>query len=165
MKKKINYYDLISSSYEELYKEEQLKKIVLIKNEVCPKKGDYVLDLGSGPGFLKFTGVNCTIVRLDPSKELLNKASGIKVLGIAEKMSFSDNYFDLIISVTAMQNFDDINKAIAEIKRVAKPDANIALSFLKKSEKCSFIKTAIEDNFHIVKLIEEEKDLIFILKL
>jgi ubiquinone/menaquinone biosynthesis C-methylase UbiE len=164
MQRKINYYDAISSSYEELYLEEQLKKIELIKKEVSPKAGDFVLDLGSGPGFLVFSNIKCTIVRLDPSIELLKRASGTKVLGIAENMPFPNNYFDLVISVTAMQNFEDINKAISEIRRVAKPDANIAISFLKRSNKCSHIKKAIEKNFHVIKLIEEQKDLIFILK-
>jgi ubiquinone/menaquinone biosynthesis C-methylase UbiE len=163
MPDKTNYYDAISSSYEELHKEEQLKKIAIIKSEIYPKSEDIILDLGSGMGFLDFPNQKCTIVRLDPSKELLKLARGKKFLGVAEDMPFPDSYFDLVISITAMQNFDDIHKGIMEIKRVAKPNASIVLTFLKRSKKRSLICSAIEKNFSVVKIIDEEKDIIYIL--
>jgi ubiquinone/menaquinone biosynthesis C-methylase UbiE len=156
------YYNAISASYNELYEEEQQKKIARIKREISHKPGDYVLDLGSGTGFFDFPC--CTVIRLDPSIQLLKCASGIKVLAKAENMPFPDSLFDLLVSVTALQNFEDINLAIAEIRRVTKPVAPVVLTFLKRSQKKTAICAAIEKNFLVCRKIEEDKDIIYILK-
>ena len=47
---KNSYYDSISEGYEELHKEEQLKKIELIKKHFSVKKTDKLLDVGCGTG-------------------------------------------------------------------------------------------------------------------
>ena len=130
------YYDLISPSYEELHKEEQLKKIAIIKDNFPFSGSDIVLDLGSGPGFLE---LDCTVIRLEPSIQLLRKAGGLCVQGIAEKLPFKDKCFDKIVSITAVQNFDDIELAVREIKRVCR--GGIVLSFMRKYQCFSTIYT------------------------
>ncbi|MGM5482784.1 MAG: class I SAM-dependent methyltransferase [Nanobdellota archaeon] len=155
----MQYYNQIARGYEELHREEQEKKIQLIKKNLPIKNNDKVLDLGSGPGFFN---EECEIYRVDPSHELLKKANGKKVQAFAEELPFKDNTFDKIISVTAMQNFSDLEKAATEMKRVCK--GKIALSFLKKSQKSKRIENIILKHFSIKKAIEEEKDKIFIVK-
>ena len=46
----MNYYDKIAKGYEELHKEEQLKKIKLIKTILKVNPTDKLLDVGCGTG-------------------------------------------------------------------------------------------------------------------
>lgn len=152
----MQYYNKISKGYNELYKEEQLKKIKIIKKYIKPK--GLLLDIGAGTGIsTKAFTKKALCIALDPSKEMLKKYPGLKVVGKAENLPFKDNTFDIIISVTALHHANP-EKAISEIKRVAKPNAQIAISILKKSKRLPGIKKLLK-NF---KEIEEEKDIILI---
>ena len=66
-----------------------------------------------------------------------------------------------MISITAVQNFQNIEKGLKEIKRVGK--SKFVLSFLKKSLKKSKIDHLIKKIFKVREIIEEEKDLIYII--
>lgn len=154
--KAMKYYDKIALGYDELHKEEQLKKIKIIKKHI--KSKGLLLDIGAGTGIsTKVFEKNCKCIALDPSKEMLKHYKGKKVVGKAESLPFPDNYFDVIISVTSL-HLANPEKAIKEIFRVAKPNAQIVLSILKKSEKLLKFKRLLK-NF---KKINEEKDLILI---
>ena len=80
-------------------------------------------------------------------------------LAPAENIPYPDDFFDIVVSVTAIQNFDDVEKGLNEIKRVCKN--KVVLSFLKRSPKNEIISSMIKELFKIEKVIEEEKDLIF----
>ena len=62
-----------------------------------------------------------------------------------------------------MHNFNDIEKGLSEINRVAKN--KVILSVLKKSPNAEKIKQLITSIFNVEKEIEEEKDIIFIGKI
>jgi ubiquinone/menaquinone biosynthesis C-methylase UbiE len=178
----VNYYDEIATGYEELHKEEQLKKIELIKKYFRVKKAYRLLDVGCGTG-LTTEPWNCIRYGIDPSKKLLDRArhkDEIKYkLASAENIPYEDHFFDIVISITAIQNFDDIEKGLKEIKRVGKE--KFILSFLKKSPKRYIIEDLIEKIFDAKEFIEiqenqrffehqkskkilnEEKDIIFII--
>ena len=47
--------------------------------------------------------------------------------GIAENMPFPDNIIDGIISVNAIDHFNDLNKVSSEIKRVLKKDGHLRI--------------------------------------
>jgi len=158
----MHYYNTIAKGYDELYKEEQLNKISLIKNHIRLNKNTKILDVGCGTGIS--SEFDCFVAGIDPSIELLNhNPSNKKILSSAENLPFKNNSFDYIISVTAIHNFNDIKKSIDEMKRVGKQ--NFIFSILKKSKKFNFIKNVIEKNFKIEKAIEENKDMIFFCKL
>ena len=152
------YYDNIAAGYNELYKEEQLNKLLIIKNNIDINKNTKILDLGCGTGIS--SGFDCFVVGIDPSIELLKQNSNNKKLSSnAELLPFKDNSFDCIVSVTAFHNFKNIKKAIDEAKRVGKE--KFVFSILKKSRKFDYIKNLVERNFKIEKIIEEEKDMIW----
>lgn len=160
-----NYYDSIALGYDDLHKSEQLKKLDIIKSLNIIKSTDFLLDVGCGTAFSLdyFDVINA--VGIDPSQKLLEMYSGMKkvVCASAENIPFEDGYFDIVISVTAIQNFTDVEKGLNEIKRVGK--RRFVLTVLKKSNKIVEISSLINKLFSVSKFIEEEKDLIFIIGL
>ena len=163
----MNYYDEISSSYNELHGEEQLNKAKIILNEVLKRKTKGILlDIGGGTGISTepFTK-NFDCILIDPSENLIEQGpSNIeKLLGEAEELPFSDNKFDIIISITSLHH-TDLKQAIEEIIRVSKEDSIIAISFLKRSTKLEEFRKLFKENFINTIEIEEEKDIIFLNK-
>jgi len=173
IKNKVNseYYNSIAKGYDELHGEEQLKKLEMIGKELTNdiKLKDFmkpsykILDVGCGSGIS--TGFFSAKEKcgIDPSSELISIASKNNphakfIVGGAEDMPYKDYEFDIVISLTAIQNFEDISKGLDEIKRVGK---RYILTFLKRSEKKKLIEKFIEEKFEIIKRIEEEKDIIY----
>ncbi|MFH2028073.1 MAG: class I SAM-dependent methyltransferase [Nanoarchaeota archaeon] len=158
----MTYYDEISEGYEELHKEEQEKKIALIKKYFKPKKEDKLLDVGCGTG-LTTEPWNCKRYGIDPAPKLLARARDKEHIGYklapAEAIPYEDNFFDVVISITAIQNFHDIEKGLKEIKRVGKE--RFILSFLKRSPKKDLIENLIRKIFDAEEFVEEEKDIIY----
>ena len=158
----MSYYDEISSGYEELHKEEQLKKVSLIKKYLKVKASDKLLDVGCGTG-LTTESWGCKRYGVDPAPKLLARARQREQieykLAPAENIPYPDGFFDIVISITAIQNFEDIEKGLKEIKRVGKN--KFVLSFLKKSPKKDMIDKLIRKLFKVKEVVEEEKDLIY----
>lgn len=158
----MDYYNSISKSYNKLHSEEQLNKIRLIKNNLKIKKSDFLLDVGCGTGIFA-EEFNCIKIGVDPAINLLNQGkNAFYIQACAENLPFKGTSFDFVISVTAIHNFKDIRKGLEEIKRVSKKD--VALSILKRSSKLDEIKNNIKKIFKIIKIIDEDKDLIFFAK-
>jgi ubiquinone/menaquinone biosynthesis C-methylase UbiE len=165
------YYDSIASGYDELHSEEQLMKLGIIEDELLNNpelqefiKPDYgLLDVGCGTGIsTRFFNIK-EREGIDPSKELIKIAISKDPLGNyiickAENMPFLKKEFDIIISLTAIQNFDDIEKGLEKIRHAGK---RFILTFLKKTEKKELIENLIEEKFHVIKKFEEEKDIIY----
>lgn len=158
-----NYYDGIAKGYSNLYHEEQICKISLIK-EYIPQTG-LTLDLGSGDGVINQFILKSQIISLDLSYELLKlNKNKTKILASAQNLPFKNNTFDYIISFTMLQDIPQPIKVLEEVKRVAKKNATIILSFLKLSSKSEEIIYYIRNNYEIIKELEEMKDHIFVLK-
>lgn len=160
------YYDEISEGYEELHREEQEKKIVFIKTRLSDffkiRSTHKLLDVGCGTGITTIPW-ECKRTGLDPAKKLLFRANNKNevdyFLGKAENMPFNDNSFDIVTSITAIQNFEDLEKGLIEIKRVGK--GFFVLSYLKASQKSKKIESLIYDLFNVKARFEEDKDVIF----
>lgn len=107
------------------------------------KKGDHVLDLGSGAGndcFVaraivgetgKVTGLDFTDAMFAKAIEN-NKKLGFTnvefVKGDIEEMPLPDNTFDVIVSNCVLNLVPDKNKAFAQIRRVLKPSGHFCVS-------------------------------------
>ena len=158
-----NYYDTIASGYDELHGDEQLKKLNLIKDHIEINKTDKLLDVGCGTG-ISTSVWDCQCTGIDPSNGLLDLAVDKKriryILTPAENIPFDENTFDIVISITAIQNFKDIKKGLKEIKRVGKNC--FVLTFLKKSLKSLGIEEMINQMFSVKTRLEEDKDIIMI---
>ncbi|MGE0793321.1 MAG: class I SAM-dependent methyltransferase [Candidatus Woesearchaeota archaeon] len=162
----MNYYNEIAQSYDELHKEEQLNKLQIIFDLDLVKPNDKLLDVGCGTGF-SLDYFECKeAVGIDPAKKLIQQYKGKNkiIQGFAENLPFQNNEFDIVISFTAIQNFNDIEKGLNEIKRVGKN--KFVLTFLKQSMKAKLIEDLIRkvfSDFNIEK-IDEKKDFIFIVR-
>ena len=145
-------YNEIAQGYDELYYEEQLKKLNLLKKHF--KFKGKILDIGAGTGIVSKHFENVTST--DPSENMLNHAKGETFVTKAESLPFEDHSFDTVISLTALHHCD-IDKAIQEMKRVGKD--NFAFTILKKSKHFKEIVKKLKDNFKL-KEIDEGKDLL-----
>jgi len=161
MDKKMTYYDEIADGYELLHGEEQKRKYAIIAPRIALLPDMLMLDVGCGSALAR-PYFKARYVGLDPSFRLLeNQGENMRELicGKAESLPFADKVFDLVISVTAMHNFEDISLSLGEMKRVGKKHA--VISVLKKSNKLKLIEALIANYFAIWEKIEEEKDIIY----
>ena len=145
-------YNEIAQGYDELYYEEQLKKLNLLKKHF--KFKGKILDIGAGTGIISKHFKNVTST--DPSEQMLKQAKGKTVVTKAESLPFKDHSFDTVVSLTVLHHCD-IDLAIKEIKRVGKD--NFAFTILKKSKHFKKIVTKLKHNFKL-KEIDEGKDLL-----
>ena len=158
----MNYYNSIAKGYDELHKEEQLNKLRIITKNLKIKKSDFLLDVGCGTAF-SLEHFNCHKVGIDPAMGLLkqNKSRHNLIHAKAENLPFKDKSFDTVISITAIHNFDSVNKALKEIKRVVKNE--IIITILKKSKKLNTIEKKVKEQFRVKKTIKEKRDTILFL--
>ncbi|MGM5481623.1 MAG: class I SAM-dependent methyltransferase [Nanobdellota archaeon] len=162
----MDYYDAIASGYDELHKEEQLQKLAIIKKADIFRDSDRLLDVGCGTGFsLDHIPVK-EAVGIDPSQGLIDQYKGSQKImqGYAEELPFDNDSFDVVISITALQNFSSLEKGLREIKRVG--NDRFALSILKRSPSTKLAREYIKAIFeeYSVEEIEEEKDIIFLIR-
>lgn len=107
------------------------------------KKGDIVLDLGSGAGndvfvVRQLVGADGKVIGLDFTEEMVGKAEknneklgyqNIEFkLGDIEDMPIDDNSVDVIISNCVLNLVPDKQKAFSEIYRTLKPGAHFCVS-------------------------------------
>lgn len=142
------------------------------------KEGMKVLELGCGSGaFTTFVaravGDEGNVFALDIQPKMLEQLKNklkrtenrdikniVPVEGNAYELLFEDNYFDLVYTITVLQEIPDKINALNEIKRVLKPNGILAVTeFLpdpdyplksttvKDGENAGFIFDAVEGNF------------------
>jgi demethylmenaquinone methyltransferase/2-methoxy-6-polyprenyl-1,4-benzoquinol methylase len=133
-------FDNISGNYDGLNRVISLgidmkwrKKVVAL---VAEKNPETILDIATGTGDLVIMMSNTSakkIIGLDISAGMLEigkkKIEAKKlsekiemVLGDSEKMPYPDNYFDAITVSFGIRNFETLEKGLAEIYRVLKPN-------------------------------------------
>src|SRR3989344_8245265 len=150
----MTYYQETAKGYEELHKEEQLNKLRIIRGHVrVPGK---VLDIGCGP----FWSADFfdDIIGIDPAftgKDIIRAS--------AEKMPFPDKTFDTILCVTAIHHFK-LDAAILEMKRVAKKNAQLVITVLKKSPKFNNIVKILNVEFVLEKKVDQQQDEVYFLR-
>ncbi len=152
------YYDQIASGYDELHGEEQLRKAHIVLQNLEVKQSDVLLDVGCGSA--KYLSLfPCQKTGIDPSIELLKRASIPVIQGVAEQLPFAANSFDIVLSLTAIHNFTDVKQSVAEMHRVARRD--IVVSVLKKAVNFKEIENSITSLLPVRKRVEEMHDVIF----
>jgi ubiquinone/menaquinone biosynthesis C-methylase UbiE len=142
-KRKIMHrYDLTSDMYEERYAAEQKAKYGAALENV-DLTGKRVLDVGCGTGlfFIYASGCADMVVGVDVSHKLLlkakeeaKKADNVYVLQAdADHLPFSAGAFKAVFAFTVLQNMPKPEETLEELKRVAKPNGEVAVTGLKKA--------------------------------
>jgi len=133
-------FDTISGNYDDLNRVISLgidvkwrKKVVDI---VAKKNPENILDIATGTGDLailmtstsakKIVGLDLSVGMLEVGKKKIasqNLSDKIEmVVGDSENIPFPDNYFDAITVSFGIRNFETLEKGLAEIHRVLKPN-------------------------------------------
>jgi ubiquinone/menaquinone biosynthesis C-methylase UbiE len=163
-----DYYSEIAEGYDELHSAEQEKKLHDFLARVALRHNLTLLDVGCGTGrsakLLSFYDLQWH--GIDPSDGLLAQAdSEIRARirkASAEDIPWPDASFDIIISLTALQNFIHPAKGTQEMKRVAKPGALLLISFLKKSQKHEELNRLLHEHLIVKEQWEQEQDMMYI---
>ena len=129
-----------------------------------------VLDIGCAKGFMLYDMARLipgiSVKGIDISEYAINNAMEVMQshcqVACATNLPFPDKSFNTVISVTAFHNFNDMEKALLEIKRVSKNN-NIAITFLKKSKKINEFRKILKKYFKF-KEIDCDKDILFVTK-
>lgn len=114
-------------------------------NEDAPK---LVLDVATGTGDLAIAvqkGTGAEVVGLDLSQQMLNVGiDKIKKLnldqkismqkGDAENLPFEDNKFDAVSVAFGVRNFENLEKGLAELRRVVKENSSVYILEFSKVE-------------------------------
>ena len=124
------------------------------------KKGDTVVDLGSGAGNDVFVTRSIVddegkVIGVDFTEEMINKANANKFLtglqnvefklGEIENIPLENNFADVVISNCVLNLVPDKRKAFSEIYRILKPGAHFCVSdIVLKGELPSGLKKSAE---------------------
>jgi demethylmenaquinone methyltransferase/2-methoxy-6-polyprenyl-1,4-benzoquinol methylase len=149
-------FDAISGNYDSLNRVISFgidikwrKKVLKI---IAKSKPETILDIATGTGDLAILMTQTSakkIIGLDISLGMLEV--GIKkiadkklsdtiemVLGDSENMPFDDNYFDAITVAFGVRNFETLEKGLADILRVLKPNGVFVILETSVPEKTPF---------------------------
>ena len=105
----------------------------IIKKLAIEPKGKTALEVGCGGGILteEICKMGFATTGIDPSDQSLNtainhaKASGLNIKydkGTGEQLPYSDKSFDCVFCCDVLEHVRDLQKVIAEISRVLKPN-------------------------------------------
>lgn len=130
----------VSSWYDEMLKDDDSYQQKVIEPNllrvVDAKKGEKILDLGSGQGHFSrlFAKAGAEVVGLEISEELIalaKKYDTKNVYYIAgkadEALNFKKEEFDKVTVVLALQNMKNMVKVVEEVARVLKPQGKFFL--------------------------------------
>lgn len=153
MQKAIEFFNAASKKYLEEYERKtsegysfrvRREKTLAVISEA--KEGKKALDIGCGPGIMAegLLKKNYSVACVDAAPSMINLvkekfSSNPKITaetGDVNKLNFSDNSFDLVITMGLLEYLGDQEKALQEIRRVAKTGGQIIITFPNKTSPC-----------------------------
>ncbi len=130
-------YNSTADLYDDRYEEIQRYKLEAIRG--CLEESDRLLDVGCGTGALltEFFEDKELALGVDLSLEMLKVAgkrvgSDRLVLADADMLPFEGGTFDLVVSLTLLQNMPEPVRTVREMARVAENGGKVALTTLEK---------------------------------
>ncbi|MBF00368.1 class I SAM-dependent methyltransferase [Flavobacterium coralii] len=128
----ISHTDGKRTLFEKLYhviKQKALKDKVNFVTGFKPGKGN-LLDIGSGTGDFLVAAKNAgwSITGVEPSEKAKSIAKQKGVVFTEDLAALADNSFDAITMWHVLEHVPDVEKQIAELKRIVKPDGVIVIA-------------------------------------
>lgn len=110
-----------------------------IVEELGPKEGDIILDVGTGDGYylhllsnlrveLKLTGVDNDVAGLKRARKILKREISLKTGDLMKKLPFKNNSFDKIVMSEVAEHLPNDIKGLKEVYRVLKPAGILCLT-------------------------------------
>ena len=132
-------YDTLGGRiYDLRYTEEQSAKYEALLDRVTPETDDIALDIGCGTGLLaerlesQAVGLDISFSLLSTARTKLRRNERVYlVMGDAGTLPFRSSSFDIVYSVTVLQNTPDPLSSVMEMKRVGRATAGVTA--LKKA--------------------------------
>jgi len=134
----IRAFDLVAVTYDDWYNHPQGRQVFDAELKAVdmhiPKEG-IGLELGAGTGIFAehLTRVRRTVVCLDPSGEMLKKATErgmASVLGVGEALPLRVGVLDFTYMVTVLEFLEDPAAVLGEIWETAKGGAELTILFI-----------------------------------
>ena len=165
------WYDALAEGYEELYGEEQEKKIEYILSNYRKLFGSKIYDIGLDFGC--GTGISLKLLQsiskiqyaCDISSKMLQIARQrfpeVKFINCTSLQRY-ENFFDVITSITVLQDVNNPSSVLELLSKVLKDKGILILSVLKR-RGIEYWKPLVKKYFTILWFGEEEKDYVFFL--
>ena len=177
----VKKYNLTANFYDDRYSKIQGEKYFLLLKDF-ELKDKIILDAGTGTGILFFylltkkklnNHLKYAFVGIDISIEMLTifkvKLNNLKlynanlILADLEHLPIRQNAFNVLFSLTALQNLSDITKGIIELFRVGKNSAFYNFSILNKNLNLNEIESFLSTKSELFTAIKKHnlEDIIF----
>lgn len=158
------YYSGIAPGYDALYGAEQDAKLLEFLGHVEPS--GILLDVGCGTGRSAALLPAVRWYGVEPAAGLISHAPAelrprIKQ-GVGEALPFPEASFDAVLSLTALQNYDDPAAGLAEMLRVCVPGGLLLVSFLKASPKAALLDALVRRILPVAESWEQAKDMMYV---
>jgi|AntRauTorckE6833_2_1112554.scaffolds.fasta_scaffold93078_2 ubiquinone/menaquinone biosynthesis C-methylase UbiE len=155
-------YDHIAGAYNELHGDEQKRKLERLLMYINLKDYHTVVDVGCGTAHLAEYFTELNYFGIDPSQELLKQAPPETAVQQAsgEEIPIPDNEVDLVLSLTALHNYDDPIAGVHELARVCNKTALIGV--LRKADNHDEILSEIQDVFSIDQMFLDSHDTLIV---
>jgi 2-polyprenyl-6-hydroxyphenyl methylase/3-demethylubiquinone-9 3-methyltransferase len=116
--------------------------------------GRQVLEVGCGGGFMaeELARRGAAVTGVDPSEAAIAAAKehaetgGLKIrylVGPGESLPFPDSQFDVVVCVDVLEHVQDLNRVIAEIRRVLHPSGLLLFDTINRTPLASFVMVTI----------------------
>lgn len=130
------------------------QRLALVYELLANHRSAKILDLGCGPGLTadhllkqghEFFGIDISEVMIDECRRRFpDSASAHFSVGDFQKLDFPDHSFDVILCMGALEyiDHDKVDRAVAEMTRVLKPDGVVIFSLLSEQSLYNWTERA-----------------------